>query len=85
MLDKLVDEAEDLEKNGITQESLVDAQMPNFENHLKRNKDIYNKPTAKVWIPGLRGDNQKGRQGESAKGFDDNFVWLDTLVAITQD
>lgn len=68
MLRKLVDEADYLESNGITLESLVDAQMSAFETHLKRNKDIYKSPSARIYIPNLRGDKQKR--------FDDNHVLL---------
>lgn len=76
MLEKLVDERQYLERNGITIGSLVDAQMPHFEDHLKRNTDIYKPTRVRVYIPGLLGDKQKGRHGQEAKGFDDNFVWL---------
>ncbi|KUJ10103.1 uncharacterized protein LY89DRAFT_596948 [Mollisia scopiformis] len=76
MLEKLRDEAEHFERNGNTIESLVDAQMPNFEDHLKRNRDIYKNPSARIYIPGLRGDKRQGREGQDAKGFDDNYVWL---------
>ncbi|KAE8441601.1 hypothetical protein EG329_004650 [Mollisiaceae sp. DMI_Dod_QoI] len=75
LLAKLAEETY-LEVNGNTLESIVNNQLPDFEGYLKRRKDVYENPTARILIPGLRGDKQCGRSGLAAKGFDDNFVRL---------
>lgn len=51
--------------------------VPVFENLHKREVDISRRPTRDIHVPGLKGDETRGRNGVDAKHFADNFLLLD--------
>ena len=62
MLERLKDEKY-LEKDGLTIQSIVDREMVDFENKMKRNLDVTKKlVTEVVWIQGLKANHDREKR-----------------------
>ncbi|KAF7891902.1 hypothetical protein EAF00_008204 [Botryotinia globosa] len=75
LLNRLQDE-DYLFKNGDTLESIVNRLIPDFENVYKRRVDVTESCGHRVYIAGLRGDEQMNRVGPAEKRFDANHLQM---------
>ncbi|ESZ92420.1 hypothetical protein SBOR_7179 [Sclerotinia borealis F-4128] len=76
LLDRLQDE-DYLIKNGETLEAIVNRLIPAFENKTKRRVDVMSRSgPERVYIAGLRSDEQINRVGPAEKRFKENFLLL---------
>jgi hypothetical protein len=57
--------------------------MRDFESIHKRKIDIAKRPILRQRIPGLRGDKKRG-PGVEQKGFNDNYLLMDTYFTLPQ-
>ncbi|TVY35815.1 hypothetical protein LSUB1_G007092 [Lachnellula subtilissima] len=63
-----------LDCNGQTRLSIVNNLIPVFERFHKRRKNIADRPTMRILIPGLKGDKERGLAGRAAKRFENNVL-----------
>ncbi|PQE30977.1 hypothetical protein CJF32_00007970 [Rutstroemia sp. NJR-2017a WRK4] len=73
--DRLQDEHY-LLKNGETLDSIVNRLIPDFENEYKRRVNVMKRCGHRVYIAGLRSDEQMDRTGPAAKRFDINNLLM---------
>jgi hypothetical protein len=76
--DRLQDEHY-LLKNGETLEAIVNHLIPDFENEYKRRVNVMSRCGHRVYIAGLRGDEQMDRTGAAAKRFETNNLLMTKL------
>jgi len=69
-----------LERDGQSLDSIVSSFIPAFENHHKRRKNIMERPSLRLRIPGLKGDKERGLVGKAAKRFEKNEMLLNWYV-----
>lgn len=77
LLERLKDEVY-LDQMGETRESIIRHLIPDFEDYDKRNRDIAKRPSSRIKILGLLGDNRRGLSGSNVKRFEDNFINLNS-------
>jgi hypothetical protein len=65
-----------LDCNGQTREKIVNGFIQAFETSHKRRKNVYERPTLRLPIPGLKGDKDRGLSGKSAKRFEGDVMNL---------
>ncbi|KAJ8062988.1 hypothetical protein OCU04_008233 [Sclerotinia nivalis] len=75
LLNRLQDE-DYLLKNGETLEAIVNRLIPDFENEYKRRVNVMKRPGHRVYIAGLRGDEQMNRVGPAEKRFEINNLLM---------
>ncbi|TGO62414.1 hypothetical protein BOTNAR_0114g00130 [Botryotinia narcissicola] len=81
LLDRLQDE-DYLFKNGDTLESIVNRLIPDFENEYKRRVNVMKRCGHRVYIAGLRGDEQMNRVGLAEKRFEANHLQMNFITAV---
>lgn len=79
LLNRLQDE-DYLFKNGDTLESIVNRLIPDFENEYKRRVNVTKRCGHRVYIAGLRGDEQMNRVGLAEKRFEANHLQMNLYV-----
>ncbi|KAB8293932.1 hypothetical protein EYC80_009405 [Monilinia laxa] len=63
-------------KNGETLEAIVNRLIPDFENEYKRRVNVMNRVGHRVYIAGLRSDEQMNRVGLAEKRFETNNLLM---------
>jgi hypothetical protein len=65
-----------LDRNGQTRQAIVNSFIPAFETHHKRRKNVMERPSLRLAIPGLKGDKERGLTGKAAKRFEESVMLL---------